>query len=197
MRRITLKKNKDKRERRSQILIAVLLVGIMLFSAIGYTFQSAFEKNQIEKVTYNGFEFVKYGSYWVTQINGEDFLFQYNPLEIEERNISLNLIETYYSRPLYVYPSETNEAIIEIRRNLDPLFRKNIVQRVQEACVSEEECKDKNLPTRDCSENFIIVRESEESKIRQTRNCVYLEGKKEDFVMLADEFLFHLLGIRQ
>lgn len=194
----SINEKKKDNGRRNQIILGVLLVALMVLGSLGYGFSN--DENDIsrKKVVYKNFEFTSQGSYWVSNVGGKDYIFSYNPYEIERINTSIQNIEKYYNQPLYVYPSETNDAILEVIRNLSPQFRRDyIVQRTQEACLNEEDCEGTDWPLKDCSENFIIVREANNSRIYQSGDCVYIEGKREDLVKLADEFLFKILGIRE
>lgn len=198
IRKITTKKDKKRNERRNQIIVGILLVGLMFLSTLGYAFSPKSEDGDRKRVVYKGFEFTSQGDYWVSEINGKYYFFSYNPYEIEQMNINLKGIDNYYNKPLYVYPDESNDAILEIIRNFSPQFRKDyIVQRTQAACINQNDCIDNSLPIKDCSENFIIVKEANETKITQAGNCVYIEGKQEDLIKLADEFLFNVLGVRE
>ena len=92
--------------------------------------------------------------------------------------------------PLYLF-SANQEASAEIYNNLY-----QIVQRMQPACLNEEEC-DENLPIKTCEDNFIIIEESEEIEIKQENNCVFIRGPQDSLIKITDEFLFKVLGIRQ
>ena len=47
------------------------------------------------------------------------------------------------------------------------------VSRIQEACYGP--CEE-DLPEKSCEDNLIVVKESEESKIYQEENCIFIEG---------------------
>ena len=83
MHKIISESKEAKRKSKNQLIIGLILIGIMLLSVIGYSFQRE-EKNSGEKINYNEFEFVKQGDYWVVNIDGNDFTFKYNPEETED-----------------------------------------------------------------------------------------------------------------
>ncbi len=186
MRKITSKKNNQKR---NQTILGVVLVLVMIFSIIGYALQTQNSEKE-EVIEYNGFEFINNNGYWYLTEGNFEFIFKHNPKEVEEINANLNNAGNYSGKTLYVY-SEDIESKAEIYRNLN-LF----VLRLQDACFNEETCKDNELPLKDCSENFIIILESENTLINQTNNCVFIEGKKENLTKMTDEFLFNILDIR-
>jgi len=75
---------------------------------------------------------------------------------------------------------------------------------VQSACLDEEadifnltSACETNSPIKNCADNFIIIRESNETKIMQNENCVFIQGKKENLIKITDEFLFNVFGIRE
>jgi hypothetical protein len=103
-------------------------------------------------------------------------------------NIEYNGFE-FVGKPLYI-DSESEEAELEILINLG-----NIALRTQKACIEKRGCEE-NRPTKTCTDNFIIIRESNISNILQQDNCVFIEGASEDLTQLTDQFLFKVLGIR-
>ena len=190
MRKIISKHTENKRKKRNALIIGMILIFIMFFSVIGYSFRGR-EDNGVKKIDYNGFEFTKQNDFWFTEIGNFQFVFKYNPNEIERIDSKLKYLENYYEKPLYI-SSENKDAELEIYRNLDPRFNQ-IVQRIQPACLDGENCTG-DLPVKTCEDNFIIIKESNVSRIIQEENCVFIEGKQENLIKLADEFLFKLLG---
>lgn len=190
MRKIISKQEEDKKRTRKQFIVGGVLIFIMLFSVIGYSFQGK-EKDNIKKINYNGVEFIKQDNFWITKQGNLNFAFKYNPYEAEKINSKINKLENYYGKPLYL-SSEDSEASLEIYRNLD-----QIVQRIQFACLENEKCNDKALPVKTCSENFIVIKESNNSEIKQQENCVFIYGNQENLTQLTDSFLFKAIEITQ
>lgn len=187
MRRITSKKNSEKRK---QIIVGLVLVFIMFGSVFGIIVNSFGKQEEIKKINYNGFEFVNQNDYWFTSIGGMNFVFKHNPQQVEKVNSMINPVGNYYNKPLYVF-SENSVAEMEVYRNLN-----QIVQRIQPACFDEDECEE-NLPIKTCEDNFIIIKESEVAEISQNENCVFISGPQEELTKLTDGFLFKVLGIEQ
>lgn len=191
MRKIISKKEEEKRGRRNQFIIGGILILVMMLSVIGYSFNKE-EKESVDKIIYNGIEFIKESNSWNTNIENFQFSFRYNPKETEEINSELNLLDNYENKPLYIY-SENTEAEIEIYRNL--FYQNQIVQRVQDACLGGEKC-DKDSPIKNCENNFIIIKESNNTEVKQQENCVFIRGKNEDLVKISDSFLFKIIGLQ-
>lgn len=188
MRKITSKKDAEKKQKRNNTLIGIILVIVMLFSVIGYGFMDTSSEGK-KKIEYNGFEFINSEGYWFLKKGDSNFRFIYNPLETEGTSVkSLKTLENYLDKPLYV-SSESVDAEYEILGNLQ-----QFVQRAQYACL-EKECEE-NLPVKTCEENFIIIELGEENEITQKENCVFIKGKEEDILKISDEFLFNILGVR-
>lgn len=192
MRKIISKAEEKKRGKRKQFIVGGIMVLIMFLSILGYS--GIRDEQDNEKIIYNGIKFVKESGLWTTSINNFKFYFKYNPNEIEETNSELNSLNNYYNKPLYIY-SENSEAEIEIYRNL--FYYNQIVQRVQNACLEEDKEKcEKDLPIKNCENNFIIIKESDSTEIKQQENCVFIEGKQEDLTKLSDGFLFKIIGVQ-
>ncbi len=191
MKRLINKDQEDKKKKRNQGILSVALVIIMFFSVIGYGFVGKSDGGGTStKLAYNGFEFIKQDSVWGLDVEGVKFLFKYNPNEVEKISSKVNDLNTYSGKPLYIY-SENNEATSEIYINLN-----QIAQRIQLACVGGEDC-DENTPIKTCKDNFIIIKEDNNSKIIQEDNCVFIIGPYENLTMISDVFLFKTLGVEQ
>ena len=187
MRRIVSKKNSEKRK---QMIVGIVLIFVMFGSVFGMIVGSFGQKNNEQKINYNGFEFVNQNDYWFTSIGEAKFVFAHNPQQVEKVNSMINHVGNYYNKPLYVF-SENKNAEMEVYRNFG-----DIAQRIQPACLDEDECEE-NLPIKTCEDNFIIIKESEVAGISQEENCVFILGPQEDLTKLTDGFLFKVLGIEQ
>lgn len=198
MRKLSSRIDEEKKARRNRTIAGIILVGVMLFSTLGYAFRNNDDEN-VSNLNINGFEFVRNGNYWNLGINGRELIFRYNPYEVEEVNSNLNEIRNYRDKPLYIY-SENLEAESEIYRNL--FYNTGFVQRVQNACPGnlnvsldfEVECEEE-LPFKTCEDNFILIAEGESESITQEENCVFIRGAQENLTKVTDEFLFKILDI--
>ncbi|MDZ4226596.1 MAG: hypothetical protein U1B79_00615 [Candidatus Pacearchaeota archaeon] len=192
MRKIVSAEEEARKKKRNQIILGVFLAFIMVASTIGFALQSGTGNsptNDISgnEVEYNGFKFVNQNGLWVLG----NFVFRYTPQQVPDINTEsgIKLASNYQGKPAYVY-SEDDGAEIEIAVNLGQL-----AQRVQKACPAGTMCYG-DLPVKTCSDNFIIIKESNTSRITQENNCVFIEGQKEELAGIADQFLFKMLGIR-
>ncbi|GAJ01940.1 unnamed protein product, partial [marine sediment metagenome] len=85
MRKIISKYKKDKKKKQNGMIIGLILVGVMLFSVLGYSFQGK-ENNDEKKLNYNDFEFIEQNGFWFTNVENLQFAFRYNPQQVEEIN---------------------------------------------------------------------------------------------------------------
>ena len=192
MRKITSKYKEGKKKKLNGMIIGIILISIMFLGIFGYALQgNDNDEEDTKKINYNGFEFIEQNGYWFTNIGNSQFVFRYNPEQVERVYSELNPLDNYYGEILYI-SSENSEAELEIYRNL--FYQNQIVQRIQPACF-EEECEG-NLPTKTCEDNFIIIKESNNSEIIQDDNCVFIKGKQENLTKMTDEFLFKIIEIQ-
>jgi len=199
MRKIISKQDEKKKERRNQIIIGVALLLIMLSSAIAYSLNNASETSA-QTITYNGLKFTKEDNVWNLQKGDYTFHFFYSPKETQELNVSLvlevnsslNLLNKYSNKPVYI-SSSINEVNAEIYQNL---VDTGLVTRMQYACLNGTDCNG-DYPIKTCEENFIIVKEANSSSIKQEGNCATIEGKIGDLLKITDEFLFRVLEIKK
>ena len=191
MRKITSKKKSEKKVQRNQMIGGIILTIIMIFSVLGYSLMSG-SRDKSETIIYKGIEFIKDSNLWKMKLGEMTFSFLYNPEEVEEIDSKINLIDDYAGKPLYI-SSENSEAENEIYRNL--FYENQVVQRVQYACLEGQTCEE-NLPIKNCEDNFIIIKESNETQVEQMDNCIYIKGKSEDLGKLADSFLYKMMGLQ-
>ncbi len=203
MRKLSSKKEEAKKRKRNQIIIGVILVVVMFGSVFGLAtlnFDNPDESNA--NINYEGYEFINQGSYWYLTIGGEEYGFQYNPYQIQESfNLTtenLRYLNAYSNAPLYINSFSNVNAEVELVR----VFNR-VALRIQKACLSDnstetgtsEDCL-QDLPIKDCSSNFIIVREGEQERIYQEENCVFIEGSIENLIKLTDDYLYRIMGIK-
>jgi len=191
MRKIVSKYKEDKKRKRNQLIVGFILIFIMFFSVLGYSLGGRDATEDSNKINYNGYEFAEQNGFWVLNIGNFDFIFRYNPEQVEKSYALVNPLNNYYQKPLYV-SSENLEAESEIYINL-----RQVVLRMQSACLEGEECMDENRAVKTCGDNFIIIREDNSSYINQDENCVFIQGPQENLTRITDEFLFKILGIEQ
>ncbi len=198
IRKIQTKEEADKKSKRNQLIVGIILVGLMILSSVGYAF--VHEDNGIgstTKASYNGFSFLKSGELWGVSISGQNFYFKNLPQDTSNASVSLGSINlnSYSAKPIYfVGFDKSYEATRELITNLG-----NSVLRYQDACLNGTLCADSELPVKTCSENIIIFSEVQQSSnLNQTKvytngNCVYITG---DYTLGADAFLYKLLGVK-
>ena len=191
MRRIVSKHHKRKTIRRNQLILGAFLIFVMFGSVLGFALQGGsknFQEDSSSTITHNGLDFENINGRWITNINGLNFVFQYNPQLLGNSVQTTRIINDYSQRPLYVN-SENLDAESEIFINLG-----QIASRIQLACLEGEECLDKTLPTKTCEDNFISIKIANESGIRQDGNCVFIYGPERSLLRNVDSFLLDILG---
>lgn len=198
MRRLLSKHEENKKRKRKQLTVGLVLIFLMFFSVAGFAFQmmggggnGGQIDQQTQTINYNGFEFREQSGFWVLNKDNINFIFRNNPYEVTKTDSVINPLNNYLDKPLYIN-SESIEAESEIQTNL-----LQFVEEIENACL--EECNEnEKLPIKSCEDNFIIIKEAtenEQSGINQENNCVFIKAKKTDLVKLTDEFLFKLLGV--
>lgn len=190
MRKIETKVGKKKREKRNKIIVGLVLVGLMVLSTIGYAFYNTDSDNKEKELKVRCVDFfLLEDNLWHFVIDNNQFSTVFSPKEVQNIPITLDLkLADYYNKPLYFSSDSNREGMIEINRNLG-----NFIPRAQRACLSV--CEE-DLPQKDCrNDNIIIIRESNETLIRQEDNCVFLLSPKSDSLKISDAFIYKILDI--
>lgn len=188
------KEEQEKKNKRNQFIIGIILILVMILSTAGYAITSG-DKVENDKIKYNGIDFVQKDGYWYFDKDGQQFATVYNPIETE--NISVSFFAPgwidYSDKPLY-FVGNFQEPNYEIKRNMY-----NLVLRIADACLIGENCT-QDLPLKNCLEdNVIIIQEPEKEEgetIKKNEKCVFIRADIQNQTRYADAFLFKILGIR-
>jgi hypothetical protein len=192
--KIMTRSEQEKKNKRNQLIIGIVLIGLMLLSTAGYALTSneKTDNSETQKIIFNEVEFIKNYNYWIFNFNGKELAVIYNPKEVQDIKVLGGLtLDDYKSKPLY-FSGENQEAIAEIARNIN-----QDVLRVQKACTADENCTG-DYPVKECTENLIIIKEpdaDESESIYRINNCAYIIANSTNQIKYADAFLFKLLKL--
>lgn len=187
LKKIKSEAEKEARKKRMQIIVSVIMMSLLLLSTFGYFASELFGNNtetDSNKIEYGGLVFEINNGFYTLNMNGQNFYF-YDLPNASRGILSEEVgLEQYLDKPLYLVEgvSEAQPLIL----NLNGFY-----SRVQEACYKED-CGN-NLPIKTCTDNLIIFRESEETKIEKEENCVFIYG---DFTKGVDAISYNFLGIK-
>lgn len=194
MRKIQTQAEINRKKKKNQIILGVILIGVMVLSTLGYSISDNFGSSK--KMEFNGFKFQKNNNYWNLDLSGQQFVFRNLPQNVSDVSVfGFYDLNSYADKTLYfVNLGKSNEAGQEILTNLG-----RYILRWQEACLdlssSELECS-ADLPVKSCDENLIIFENGANNitKVYKDDNCVHISG---DLISGSDAFLYKLLGILQ
>jgi len=184
MRKIRSQADADRKMKRNNLIMGIVLVGLLVVSTAGYSLISSDEEVS-NSVSEFGVDFSRVNGLWGAEFGGGVFWFQNLPSEVS--NISVNGsfdFDGYVNQPLYFV--NPNEGASEILVNLE-----SVLLRYQEACLNGSVCEG-DLPAKGCDSNLIIFIDNNESEVYQNESCVFIVG---DAVRATDAFLYKLLGV--
>ncbi|MEM4181561.1 MAG: hypothetical protein QXX68_00135 [Candidatus Pacearchaeota archaeon] len=185
MRKIETKEEKERKEKRKNIILSLILAGILVFSTIGYAILSRHEEEQNNlKVKVNGRDFYFYSGMWAIQKDGKVLYFNNLPNETKDVLVSDLRGINYFGKKVYFVNSQQPAYLIVNNIKEIEIF--------QEACLDEKCSEEKNLPIKNCTDHLIVFRDGNETKVLKEENCIFLEG---DFNKAADAFMYKLLDI--
>lgn len=177
MRKIGSEQDIERRRIRNVRIGGIIMLLLLVLSSVGYAFITQVESGGSgANTSQNGVQYsgntINYNGQQITLLNQID--------DLKNINVNINFdLNNYYQKPLYI--DSLNPGIVsEISSTLGVY-----TLRAQQACYGK--C-DRNLPEKDCSENMIIWKESNESKITQNQNCVFIEGN----MVTVDAFLYKI-----
>jgi hypothetical protein len=192
IKKLTSKKEEQKKAKKNQLIIGLALVGLMIVSTFGIIVNSFGDDEESQEINYQGYVFEQSNGFYILSLGQNQFYFKSNPLELKDLEYDQNytkLISNYLSSPIYL-DSIDQVAYAELYQNLI-----NFAQKIQPGCIDEETCQNQNYPIKTCEDNLIIIRIAENNNIYQEENCIFIEGKKEDLIKLTDKFLLKIFGV--
>lgn len=185
MERIKTKEEIERKKKRNQWIVGLILTLILVLSTAGFAlFRGNNQTNR--RVEYNGLKFTLVNGLWAAEINGKIFYFQNLPQEVANVSVSgFYDLQTYSGKPLYFV--NNNLASGEVLNNLG-----SYILRYQDACIAGLNCSG-DLPVKTCKDNLIIfVTSDSETKVWKNENCVYISG---NFIKGVDAWLYKMLGV--
>jgi hypothetical protein len=185
LRKIESEQEIQKRQKRTQLIVGIVMVSLLLVSTIGYAILSRDESDSAQTVEYAGKIFVRQNGVWLVKVDDRPFYFFNLPNETADVLVRGLSFSDYLGKPLYIV--NLNSAAQRLVLNLEESYL-----RWQEACL-QEGCKE-NLPLKNCSENVIsFVEDSvENTRVEKNGSCVFIYG---DFEKGTDAFSYGLLGL--
>lgn len=186
-----------KKKNKSRLIMVGFILFTMIFSAIAISFFYRTESpanTAGNEIKYQDFKFRDAGGYWISNINGADYEFEYSPSEVENI-VSVSLVSGDFNQKLYILfdPSEFNENSQELLRL--KVFLLRFSQSVNLACIREEGCG--NLPIVNCkgSSKAVYLSIGENMNIYKEDNCFVLNSKKGMELFVINRFMYGLLGV--
>ncbi|MAG77641.1 MAG: hypothetical protein CL811_12875 [Colwelliaceae bacterium] len=174
----TQEKIDQKRKNRFIVGASIFMLILLVFSSVGFAFLSG-----------SGFSGGEEDPYPTNEVTGNqiEFLdqtigFTHSKFDVSDvENEAYSSVLLYRGNTLYI-DSENEQATGEIWNSVG-----RFAQRVQEACLGQCE---RDLPEKSCEDHIIIYRESEENRVYQNDNCVFIEGD----LRAVDSFLYSAFG---
>jgi len=183
MKKIEKQADLEKKARKNQIIIGVVMIVLLTASTLGFALMRQGDQTTTSKKEYLGQTFVQYNGLW--NIEKTNLLFQFMPSETFDVLINGTYnINDYSGKTLY-FVNYVPEAELIINNLQGQILR------YQEACL--ENCEG-DFPVKDCLEdNVIIFVESDDNRVWKEGTCVYISG---DYVKGVDSFNYRLYGLR-
>jgi hypothetical protein len=181
-------------------ILTFIIGGVMILSVFGIMFSSY--NSGIEEVEYGDYEFQRTNTGWKTDIDGKKAEFSYLPSDIEEFNMSTEVVDKILDSKVVYITFDPNTTIIEefelmrfeLGMSLTQLF--GIYSMAGVAKESEEY----TLPLVSCVNApaelpVISLTEANETNALVDGDCIILEVNEYSAAALKDRLLYAMLGI--
>jgi hypothetical protein len=192
-----MKRHDEQREKRKRTVLSVIIVLIMSLSVLGYMI----DRQDSSSNKYNGFKFIQTSKGWKTNVDGAELYFYYTPNQVENINLSeeiINLLRNgiqFYQTSNVSSASKQTIALVEFELN-EIFLRQN--KYAVNSFTTENEF---SLPIITCLNatqyNIILLYEkSNETNVLNNRYCINVRARNDnDFLALKDRIAYTLLGV--
>lgn len=189
------KERKKKKEKRNQIIIAIILSVLMIGSMAGIMLN---QKNTTNK--YNGYKFKVTEQGYVTEVNNKQFYFTHLPNQIEEFKISNSFSQKLQNSDVIqvLFEPETQSAMYLDYIRLD--FEKNFNQAVISLITNESTKYNYNIGSCDNATEkmpMIYFIEDNNNSISVDNNCLIVKSRQNTFLLFRDVIMYTYTGIIQ
>jgi hypothetical protein len=178
-------------------LITIIIIALMVSSTAGFIFG----RDESETKKYNGFKFRSTNDGWIAIIQGNDVMFHFHPLEVEELDVSDSAIEKLDAAQAYLtFEIGSNLQYIDIIRfEFITAMENNFGTYIISGTLNETDAYD--FPIIDCinATNEIPVIKfifANETKVYDDGNCIIAQAQSElEFLAIADKIRYKLFGV--
>lgn len=192
-------------EKKSLMYVLAGVIIIIVIFLIIFFIAKYFNPYKYEQVTYNYFTFVKKGTHWMTEWQGNNNLyelgFRFNPFEAESVPVVGSLSEEFNNRDkIYVtfdpFISEQKYTALG-GAELLLILKKVLNKKVEMACIKQDNIACVNRPIVNCNSNasVIFLKPEPPTKILLNNSCIILQGEKFELVKSIDRLLYQWLKI--
>ena len=178
-------------------MVSLFIVFIMVSSAIGYMW----DREGARREEYNGYAFVIKESQWVTKIDKNEVGFDYFPTEVEDVNVSSEIINrisnTLEIDATYDVNDSYKEGIALAQQRMDEaLLLKSLYLRKGMTGENEFELPIITCKNATSSVPVIYFKRSNQTEIILEGNCIIAKARTEaDFIRVKDRLLYGMFGI--
>ncbi len=176
--------------------IGLIVVGgivfLMVFSVFAVSIGRSDDLSSQKEFDYKGHKIInKNGIFYIK--DQLDYGFEYSPLDLE--NIMTIDFKSELSGKVYLAfdPDQFSQDSLELDRIKKFLFSRGLV--VSLSCIKEKGCGD--LPVVNCNNinKVIYFKNSDKTDITKQDNCIILESKKSEEILIINKFIYAALGV--
>lgn len=186
-------KNK-KREKRSQIIIAVVLSIILIGSMLGVMLN---QDNQTFK--YKTYKFKLTDQGYTSKINGKQFYFSYLPGETEQFEISAeycqNLRTALMINVLFEPETQSSALIDVIRLDMQETYDQQIISSITNESTRYPTYKIMSCDNATVLTPIIFYKEGDNASLEVENNCLTVQAKGRNFLIFRDRILYCYTGV--
>lgn len=197
--RIQLAEKTDKKPSKAK-MITIFIAAIMVLSVFGVIFGSYNSPEQ--EMDYGDFQFQRTENQWVTEIDGQQIYFDYNPSQVDYLEISPAIISRIQSTPMLYVTFDPNvkapERFDYVRFKLSDILAKNFNIYAISGMVENSSLY--QLPVIGCenasaSVPVLYLKGSNTTGVIEQGNCIIFESDVQGTIALNDRLLFGLFGV--
>jgi len=192
-----MKRDYSKREKRIKLFMTFFIVAIMILSVLGFMIG----RNSNEQLKYNDFKFTNKNNKFIIKINNKDLDFDYFPSQVENFNISNEVIEKIKGKIQIDATSNFNDDFAEsIAYTLFDMGEKLKILNIHlRKGFTTNTSYNKPIITCNNAKTHIPVimfEKSDKTVVYEENNCIIIKaGSQQDIIAVKDRILYSFFGI--
>ena len=164
---------------KNKLWMPIFIVVIMISSTLGFMYGGSSDSNIFK---YGDYTFTNTNEGWVFFVNGDKYIFNYSPKELEHRQYDIDITNLY----LTYYPNDINN---NIAYSIDLISQISDSETI--ACFERDNCITEEIVNCNEDKNILVFLTGNENLYKED-SCTFIS---KDIVKISEKLAYEMLGV--